>query len=61
LEDGNGRVDTTTLLEESSDSSAGSLRSDKDDIYVSWDIDLGLVLEDWGETMGEVESLIRIS
>jgi hypothetical protein len=57
LEDGNGGVDSTTLTEKSSDGSAGSLGSDEDDINILWDIDLGLVLEDRGETVGEVEGL----
>lgn len=59
LEDGDGGVDTTTLTEESSDGTSRSLWCNEDDINVSWDIDLGLVLEDWGETVGEVESLRR--
>lgn len=58
LEDGNGGVDTTSLAEESSDGTARSLGGNEDDIDVSWDIDLGLVLEDWGETVGEVEGLM---
>ena len=57
LENGDGRVDSTTLTEKSSDGSARSLGSDENDIDVGWDINLGLVLENWGETMGEVESL----
>lgn len=57
LENGDGRVDTTTLTEESSDGTSRSLWCNEDDINVSWDIDLGLVLEDWGETVGEVKSL----
>lgn len=42
LEDGDGGVDSSSLLEEGSDSSAGSLRSDKDDIDVGGRNDLGL-------------------
>jgi hypothetical protein len=57
LEDGDGGVDTTSLPEESSDSSARALGSDEDDIDIGRNIDLGLVLEDGGEAMGEVESL----
>lgn len=57
LEDGNGGVDTTSLTEEGSDGSARALGGNEDDIDISWDIDLGLVLEDGGETVGEVEGL----
>ena len=57
LEDSDGGVDSTTLTEESSNSSARSLGGNEDDIDISWDINLGLVLEDWGETVGEVEGL----
>jgi hypothetical protein len=57
LENSHGRVDTTTLTEERSDGTAGSLWCDKDDIDVGWDLNLGKVLEDRGETVGEVESL----
>jgi len=57
LEDGNGRVDTTALLEESADGTAGTLGGNEDDIDVSGDLNLGLVLEDGGETVGEVEGL----
>jgi len=59
LEDGDGGVDTTSLTEECSDGTARSLGGNEDDIDVSWDIDLGLVLENWGETVGEVEGLIE--
>jgi hypothetical protein len=61
LEDGNGSVDTTALLEESADGTAGTLGGTEDDIDVSGDLDLGLVLEDGGETVGEVESLEKWS
>lgn len=57
LVDSEGRVDTTSLLEERADGSSGTLWCDEDDINVLWNIDLGQVLEDWGETVGEVESL----
>lgn len=57
LEDGNGRVDTTALLEESADGTAGTLGGNEDDIDVSGDLNLGLVFEDGGETVGEVEGL----
>jgi hypothetical protein len=61
LEDGNGSVDTTALLEESADGTAGTLGGTEDDIDVSGDLDLGLVLEDGGETVREVESLEKRS
>ena len=55
--DGVGRVDTTTFLEQRSDGSTGTLWSNQDDIQVLWWFDVGQVLEDWGETVGEVQSL----
>jgi hypothetical protein len=61
LEDGDGAVDTTALLEESADGAAGTLWCDEDDIDVGWDLNLGLVLEDGRETVGEVESLRIVS
>jgi hypothetical protein len=57
LVDSNGGVDSTTLTEKSSDGSARSLGGNKDDIDVNWDIDLGLVLENGGEAVREVEGL----
>ena len=57
LVDGNGGVDTTALLEESADGTAGTLGGTEDDIDVRGDLDLGLVLEDGRETVREVESL----
>lgn len=57
LPDGNGRVDTTAVLEESADGTSRSLRSDEDDVDVSGALDLGQVLEDGGESVGEVEGL----
>jgi hypothetical protein len=57
LEDSDGGVDATTLTEKSSNSSARTLGSNEDDIDISWDIDFGLVLENGGETVGEVEGL----
>jgi hypothetical protein len=41
----------------SSHSSARSLGRNEDDIDVSWYINLGLVLENRGETVGEIEGL----
>jgi hypothetical protein len=61
LEDGNGGVDTTALAEEGADSTAGTLGGDEDDINVLGDIDLGEVLEDGGETVGEVEGLLELA
>jgi hypothetical protein len=57
LEDGNGRVDTTALTEEGADGTAGSLGGNEDDVDIGGDFDLGEVLEDGGEAVGEVESL----
>lgn len=57
LEDGDGRVDTTTLAEKGSDGSARSLWCNEDNIDIGRNVNLGLVLEDWGETVREVESL----
>lgn len=57
LEDGNGGVDATALLEERADGAAGTLGGDEDDIDVRGNLDLGEVLEDGGETVGEVEGL----
>jgi hypothetical protein len=57
LVDGNGAVDATTLLEERADSAARALRGDEDDVDVSGDLDVGAVLEDGRETVGEVEGL----
>lgn len=56
----NGRVDTTALTEEGSDSSARSLRRDKDDIDIGWNLDFGKILEYWGKTMREIQRLQRL-
>jgi hypothetical protein len=61
LEDGDGGVDTTALTEEGADGTAGTLGGNEDDVNVGGDFDLGEVLEDGGETVGEVESLFRVS
>jgi hypothetical protein len=61
LEDGNGGVDTTALTEEGADGTAGTLGGNKDDVDVGGDLDLGEVLEDGGETVGEVESLSELA
>lgn len=57
LVDGDGGVDTTALTEEGADCAAGALGGDEDDIDVGGNLDLGEVLEDGRETVGEVESL----
>ena len=57
LPDGDGGVDTTTLLEESADSSARALGGNEDDINISGRNDLGVLLVDNGETVREVEGL----
>ena len=57
LVNGNGRVDTTALTEKSADGTAGALGGDEDNVNVLGNLDLGEVLEDGGETVGEVESL----
>lgn len=57
LEDGDGGIDSAALTEKSSNGSTRALGSNEDDIDIGWDIDLGLVLENWGETVGEVKGL----
>lgn len=57
LVDSNGRVDTTALTEKRADGTAGTLGGDEDDVNVLRNLDLGEVLEDGRETVGEVESL----
>ena len=57
LVDGNRRVDATALTEERADGTTGTLGSDEDNIDVLGNIDLGKVLEDGRETVGEVQSL----
>ena len=61
LEDGDGGVDATALLEEGADSAAGALGGDEDDVNVGGDLDVSAVLEDGGETVGEVEGLEYVS
>lgn len=60
LVDGEGGVDTTALTEEGSDGSARALGGAEDDVDVGGDLDLGEVLEDGGETVGEVEGLLQM-
>jgi hypothetical protein len=60
LVDGDGGVDATALTEEGADGTAGALGGNEDDVNVGGDFDLGEVLEDGGETVGEVESLSQV-
>lgn len=55
--DGVGGVNTSALLEQGSDGSTGTLWSSQDDVDVGWWVNLGQLLEDWGETVGEVKGL----
>jgi hypothetical protein len=57
LPDGDGRVDTLSSLEEGTNGTSGSLGGDKDNVNVGGDVDLGQLLEDRGESVGEVEGL----
>lgn len=61
LVDGDGAVDTTALLEERAHGAARALGGDEDDVNVGGDLDVSAVLEDGGETVGEVESLQYVS
>jgi hypothetical protein len=61
LVDSDGGVDTTAFAEESSHSSARSLGGNKDDINILGNINLCLVLENWRETVGEVEGLLQLA
>jgi len=58
LEDGDGAVDATALTEKRAHSAAGTLGRDEDNIDVGGHVDFCEVLEDGGETVGEVESLL---
>ena len=51
------RVDAATLTEESTHSAARAFGSHEDDIYVFGNVDLGKVLEDRREAVGEVQRL----
>jgi hypothetical protein len=59
--DSDGGVDTTTFAEESSHSSARSLGGNKDDINILGNVNFCLVLENWRETVGEVEGLLQLA
>lgn len=53
------RIDATTLTEEGTHSAARAFGSHKNDIDVFGNVDLGKVLEDRREAMGEVERLLK--
>lgn len=57
LPDGDGRVDSASLLEESADGTSGALGGAKDDVDVGGDDDTSVLLVDDGEAVGEVEGL----
>jgi hypothetical protein len=57
LVDGIRGVDATTLTKERANGSARTLGSNEDDIDILGYVDLGDVLENRGETVGEVQSL----
>lgn len=57
LVDSERGVDTTALTEEGSDGSARALGGAEDDVDVGGNLNLGEVLEDGGETVGEVKGL----
>jgi hypothetical protein len=57
LVDSEGGVDATALTEEGTDGTARTLGGAKNDINVLGNVDLGDILEDGGEAVGEVESL----
>lgn len=59
LVDGDGGVDAAALAEEGADGAAGALGGDEDDVDVGGNFDLGEVLEDRREAVGEVEGLSR--
>lgn len=58
LPDGVGGVDTTALFEQGPHGSAGALGGDQDSVDVGWWLDVGQVLEDRGEPVGEVQGLV---
>jgi hypothetical protein len=57
LEDGEGRVDTSALFEETADCSAGTFGCDEDDVDVGRGNDTSEVFVHDGETVGEVQGL----
>ena len=57
LEDGEGRVDAAALAEESANSATRTLGSTQDNINILGDVDVGDLLEDGREAVGEVEGL----
>lgn len=61
LVDGERGVDTTALTEQRADSTAGTLGGNQDNVNVLGDLDLGQLLEDGGETVREVQGLLRLA
>lgn len=59
LVDGDGGVDATAFAEEGAYGAAGTLGGNEDDVDVGGHVDFGEVLEDGGETVGEVEGLSK--
>ena len=59
LVDRDGRVDAAALTEESADGTPRALGRNQDNVNVRGNVDFGLVLEDGGETVREVEGLWR--
>ena len=57
LEHSDGGVDTTSLTKKRSHGTAGALWSNENDIDVLWHLNASSVLEDGGETVGEVKGL----
>jgi hypothetical protein len=57
LPDSNTSVDASALLEEGSDSAAGTLGSNEDNVNILGGNNVGVILVDDGETVREVESL----
>lgn len=57
LEHSEGGINATALLEEGADSATGTLGGDENDVDTLGDVNLGEILEDDRETMGEIESL----
>lgn len=54
---GNARIDTPTFLEKSTNSTTRTLGSHKDNINIFRRYDVGVIFENYRETMGEIESL----
>ena len=54
---GDGRVDPSAFAEQRSDCATGAFWCDKNDVDILWYVDVGKILENWGEAMGEVQRL----